>query len=94
MAICMSCSWNSGTPRVLLQRRLQQRVQVGDGLLAVAAADVGVDRPALDGPGADEGHLDHQVVEARGACSRGRVAIWARVSTWNTPTESARHNMS
>ena len=23
-------------------------------------------------------------------CSRGRVAIWARDSTWNTPTESAR----
>ena len=26
--------------------------------------------------------------------SRGRVAIWARDSTWNTPTESARHSIS
>ena len=25
---------------------------------------------------------------------RGSVAIWARLSTWNTPTVSARHNMS
>ena len=25
---------------------------------------------------------------------RGSVAIWARLSTWNTPTVSARHSMS
>ena len=48
------------------QRRLEQRVQVGDGLLAVAAADVGMDRAALDGTGTDEGDLDHQVVEGAG----------------------------
>lgn len=50
----------------LLQRRLQQGMQVGDGLLAVAPADVGVDRPALDRTGPDEGDLDHQVVEGPG----------------------------
>ena len=48
------------------QRRLEQRVQVGDRLLAVAAADVGVHRAALDGAGADEGDLDHEVVEGAG----------------------------
>ena len=49
-----------------LQRRLEQRMQVGDVLLAVAPPDVGMDGVALDGPGADEGHLDGQVVEAAG----------------------------
>ena len=48
------------------QRPLGQRVQVGDRLLAVAAADVGVHRAALDGAGADEGDLDDEVVEAAG----------------------------
>ena len=47
-----------------LQNGLEQRVQVGDLLLAPAAADVGVDGVALNGPGPDEGHLDRQVVEA------------------------------
>ena len=42
-------------------------MEVGDGLLAVAAPDVRVDRPALDGPGTDERHLHHQVVELAGA---------------------------
>ena len=67
MAICMSCSWNSGTPRVLRQGLLEQGVRVGDGLLeALAAADVGVDGRSLDGAGPDDGHLDHQVGEAPG----------------------------
>ena len=66
MAICMSCSWNSGTPSVFFSDRLEQRVEVGDLLLPVAAPDVGVHRPALDGAGADERHLDHQVVERAG----------------------------
>ena len=63
MAICISCSWNSGTPSVLLSDVLQQRVEVGDRLLAVAPADVRVHRPALDRAGADERHLDDEVVE-------------------------------
>ena len=48
----------------LAERVLQQRMQVGDRLLAVAAADVGMHRPALDGTGTDQRDLDHQVVEA------------------------------
>ena len=47
----------------LLQRLLEQRMQVGDGLEPVAAADVGMHRPTLDRTGADERHLDNQVVE-------------------------------
>ena len=49
-----------------LQGRLQQRVQVGDVLLAVAPPDVGMDGVALDGPGPDQGDLDGEVVEAAG----------------------------
>ncbi len=45
------------------QARFKRRVQVGDGLGAVAAPDVGVDRSALDGAGPDEGDLHHEVVE-------------------------------
>jgi len=45
---------------------LAQRVRICDRFPTVAATDVGVDRAALDGARADEGHLDHQVVEAAG----------------------------
>ena len=55
-----------GHPEGPLEDRLEQRVQVGDRLEPAAAADVGVDRLALDGSRADERHLDHQVVEAAG----------------------------
>ena len=47
----------------LLQRSLQQRVQVGDRLLAVSASDVRVHRTALDGAGPDERDLNDKVVE-------------------------------
>ena len=47
----------------LLQRALEQRVQVGHRLGAVAAPDVGVHRPALDRTRADERDLDDEVVE-------------------------------
>src|SRR5690625_5572313 len=50
-------------PEGLGQRRLQQRVQVGDLLPAPPSVDVGVDRVALDRAGADEGDLDDDVVE-------------------------------
>ena len=46
------------------QRVFETRVVVGDGFLAVAAADVGVDGAALDGPGAHERDLHHDVEEA------------------------------
>ena len=45
---------------------LTQWMQVGDRLAAVAAPYVWVHRPSLDGPGPDQGYLDHQVVEAAG----------------------------
>ena len=41
-------------------------MKVDDRLSTVATPDVGMHRPTLDGPGANEGHLDHQVVEAAG----------------------------
>ncbi len=50
-------------PEGLAERVLQQRVEIGDRLEAVAAADVGVHRTALDRAGADQRHLDHEVVE-------------------------------
>ncbi len=80
-------------PERALEDRLEQRVQVGDRLLAAAAPDVGVHRVPLDRPGPDERHLDRDVVEVRGA-TRGSVPIWARLSTWKTPTVSARHSRS
>ena len=48
------------------QDGLEEGVQIGDRLEAAATTDVGVDGVALDGPGPDERHLDHQVVEAAG----------------------------
>jgi hypothetical protein len=48
---------------------------------------------ALDRAGADDRHLDHQVVEAARRI-RGRKFICARLSTWNTPRLSARQSMS
>ena len=42
---------------------LDRGVGVGDGVLAVAPAEVGVDHVALDGAGADNRHLDDQIVE-------------------------------
>ena len=63
------------------------------GLDAVAAAQVGMDHVALDRARAHDRHLDDEVVELRGF-SRGSMFICARLSTWNTPTESALHSMS
>ena len=47
----------------LAQRFLQHRVVVDDLFLPVAPADVGVDAAALDGAGADQGHLHDEVEE-------------------------------
>ena len=59
----------------LLQVRLQQRVQVGDLLLAVLAADVG--RDVVHGPGPEERHHGRQVVD-RGRPQLLDVAAHAR----------------
>ncbi len=48
------------------QGLLAEGMRVGDRLAAVAAPDVGVHRPTLDGAGPDQGYLDDQVVEAAG----------------------------
>ena len=56
----------------LVQRALEQRVQVGHRLGAVAPPDVGMHRPALDRPGADERDLDDEVVEGAGLEPRQR----------------------
>ena len=77
-----------------LQHRLQRRVEVGDRFAAVRPPDVRMHRTALDGAGPDQADLDRQVVERPWAAACGRVPTWARDSTWNTPIESARHNMS
>ena len=50
----------------LAQARFEDRVRVGDGLLAAAAAQVGVHGSAFDRPGADQRHLDDKVVERAG----------------------------
>ena len=78
-AISISCSWKSGTPSVRAQDRLEARVQVGDRLVAATPAHVGVDGVALDGAGADERHLDHQVVEAARLHARQRRHLRARL---------------
>ena len=61
--------------RLLLEQRhteglAQHTLELGRGklhrLLAVAAAQVGVDHVALDRPGPDDGDLDHQIVEGAG----------------------------
>jgi hypothetical protein len=48
---------------------------------------------ALDRARPHDRHLDHEVVVLRGF-RRGSIDICARLSTWNTPTESAWHSMS
>ncbi len=51
----------------VLKDGLEARVRVGDRLLPRAPAQVGVDRVALDRAGADDRHLDDEVLEALGA---------------------------
>ncbi len=50
----------------LVQRPLEQRMQVGDFFLSVVPADERMHRPTLDRTGTDERDLDHQVVEVPG----------------------------
>ena len=48
MATCIACSWNSGTPRVLPSTSLELRCRIRHRLLALAAAQIGMDHVALD----------------------------------------------
>ena len=59
-------------PERALQDRLERRVQVRRRLEPGATAQVRVDHPPDDRPGADDRHLDHQVVEALGLHARQR----------------------
>ena len=71
MAICIACSWKSGTPSVRLSTCLQfvGRAVGGVGgrvvgrLDAVAAAEIGMHHVALDRARPDDRHLDDEVVE-------------------------------
>ncbi len=78
----------------LLEAALEDRVRVGDRLLAVAPPQVRVHRAALDRAGADERDLDHEVVEGARAAAAAACAICARLSTWNTPMVSAAQSRS
>ena len=53
-----------GHPQGALQHLAHGLVGVGDVLLAIAAAQVGMHHVALDGAGPDDGHFDDQIVEA------------------------------
>ncbi len=50
--------------------RILGRAGVFDRFLVVAAAQVGMDHAALDRPGADDRHLDHEIVKLGGLHSR------------------------
>ena len=93
IAICMSCSWNSGTPRVFGEAVLETRVQVGHRLCPVAPAQVGMDRTSLDRAGADEGDLDDEVVEAARPQPGQRGHLRPALDL-EDPHRVARHNMS
>ncbi|MNQ46344.1 hypothetical protein D3C85_601570 [compost metagenome] len=51
-------------PQGALEDDLEFRGGIDDRLLAIAAAQVGMNHVPLDRPGADDGDLDHQVVES------------------------------
>jgi hypothetical protein len=83
MAMRMACSWNSGTPSVLPSTRSSSSARPcsgeGEGkidrLLALAAAQIGVDHVALDRAGAHDRHLDDEIVEAGGFQPRQHVHL-------------------
>ena len=76
-----------------LQHRLQRGMRIGDLFFALTAAHIRVHHFADDGTGANDGHLHHQIVEARRSVE-GKEAICARLSTWNIPTVSALRSVS
>ncbi|CAG7402834.1 hypothetical protein PICSAR7_04402 [Mycobacterium avium subsp. paratuberculosis] len=66
-------------PQRLSQRRLHRRVVVEYRVHPIAPPDVGMHRPALDGPGTDQRHLHHQVVEHPGLQPRQGGHLRARL---------------
>ncbi len=71
-------------PEGLAQRGFEQRMQVGDGLLSCPAPQIGMHGVALDGPGADERHLHHEVVELSGTQPRQRRHLSAALHLEHT----------
>ncbi len=61
-----------------LQDRLQTGVRIGDRRAAVAALQVGADHLAHDGTRPNDGHLNHQVIEAFGPQARQSGHLCAR----------------
>ena len=55
-----------------LEHRFKRRMRIRDFLLALAAAHVRVHHLAHDGAGPNDGHLHHEIVEARGRIVRNR----------------------
>ena len=94
MAICIACSWNSGTPRVRLRMFLELGLGIRVTLLGIGPVlQVGMHHAALYGTGPHDRHLDNEVVVLARLESLGSIDICARLSTWNTPTELALHSM-
>ena len=55
-----------------LEHRLQRRMRIRDGLAALTAAHIWMHHLAHDGAGANDGHLHHEIVKARGRVVRDR----------------------
>ena len=67
IAIRSSCSWNSGTPSVRVEDRLERRVRIAHRLAAGAAIQIGMHHLPDDRPGPDDRHLHDEVVERASA---------------------------
>ena len=93
-ASCITCSWKIDTPSVRSSTDLHRFGRVGHVLELLPPPQVRMHHAALDRPGAHDRGLDHEVVEAARRQPRQHVHLRARLSTWNTPSESPRHSMS
>jgi hypothetical protein len=77
----------------LAQHAAQRVRRKADPFLPVAAAQIGVDHVALDGAGADDRDLDHQIIE--GARPHPGQEVHLRPAFHlKHAQESARHSMS
>jgi hypothetical protein len=101
MAIFIACSWNSGTPSVRPSTCAARPAAVRRGgcgvghlFLAVAAAQIGVHHVALDRAGADDGHLDDEVVELARFQARQHVHLRAAFHLEHADRIAPWHSMS
>ena len=90
MAICIACSWNSGTPRVRFRMFFELAARDRRSRLREPRGSSGTDAPCRPGSGpAARSPPRRRGRSTRCGLSRGSIDICARLSTWNTPTESA-----